>query len=391
MRLGFVGLGAMGLPIARRLAGHGDVELALYDVSAERLALADGLGRRASSTADAARGADAVFSVLPADAHVEAVARELAEVAPPVFVELSTIGPATIERVAAELAARGTATVSVAITRGVAAAEAGTLALYVGGEVPASLRPVLDTVASEIRPVGGGRGGAKAVKIANNMILACSNVAVCEALVLGRKLGLAARTVTDALESAAPGWALRNHIVAGVLGRDLGPGHFSTANMLKDVRLYLELAAEHGLPAPLAGVAAACYRGTIAAGHGEDHHPSVVRWLEAGAASGDVTEPPPAVATPPDALDEICRAVRAVQVLADVDALIVAARSGVDAAEAAGHIGSGSGGNGALAAVAAGEVPATLGDDLMALLALAERAQAPALMFEAARHAALAR
>jgi 3-hydroxyisobutyrate dehydrogenase-like beta-hydroxyacid dehydrogenase len=395
MKIGFVGLGAMGLPIARRLAAHADIELALYDVSEARLALADAAGRRASSAADAARGADAVFSVLPADPHVEAVAAEVAGAAPPLFVDFSTIGPATIERVAASLARAGTTTVSVAITRGAVAAEAGTLALFVGGELPESLRPAFAAIATEVRHCGG-IGAAKAVKIANNMILACSNVAVCEALVLGRKLGLAAQTVTTALETSAPGWALRNHIVAGVLAGDLGPGHFSTVNMLKDVRLFLELAAAQGLPSPLAGVAAACYRGTIASGFAEHHHPVVVRWLEAGAATDDVTSPPPAVGPSPDALDMLCRAVRAVYVLADLDALTVAARSGIAATEAAGHIASGSGANEALdevaAAVDAGRTPPADGllADLTALLALAGGAETPALIFEAARHAALA-
>jgi 3-hydroxyisobutyrate dehydrogenase-like beta-hydroxyacid dehydrogenase len=387
MKIAVIGLGAMGLPIARRLGGAEEIELAVFDLDAGRLATADGIGRTAASAADAARDADAVFTILPADRHVEAVAADVGGAPGRVFADFSTIGPQTIERVAERLAADGSETVSVAITRGAVAAAEGRLALYVGGDPAAAeaLRPAFDAVATEVRHTGG-LASAKAVKIANNMVVACLNVAICEALVLGARLGVDARTLTDGLAAGgADSWALRNQIVACVLGDDLGPGHFSTVNMAKDVALFLEMAEAHGTQAQLAGAAAAAYRGTIAHGFGEHYHPVVVRWLERCA--GD--RPP---VDGGDALPELCRAVVAVQQLASLAALQALEPTGIVPTEAEGHLTSGSAGNESLATVAATMRldGAALAADLGRVLALADRAAVPCQLLETARHAALA-
>src|SRR5688572_30596955 len=96
--LALIGLGAMGEPLARRLADVGGLDLTVFDISPARLAALEGVGRHAASVADAARGADLVFTVLPADPHVEAVTAELS--GPGILVDLSTIAPRTIEAVA---------------------------------------------------------------------------------------------------------------------------------------------------------------------------------------------------------------------------------------------------------------------------------------------------
>ncbi len=378
--LALIGLGAMGEPLARRLADVGGLDLTVFDASPARLAALEGVGRHADSVADAALGADIVFTVLPADPHVEAVTAELT--GPGILVDLSTIAPRTIEAVAARLARAGVTTVSVAITRGTAAARRGELALYVGveGELPAVVRPALDALATELLLVDG-LGGAKAAKIANNMLLACLDVAICEALVLGRRLGLRYEEVTSRLlEAGADSWALRNHVIRHVLADDLGPGHFSTVNMAKDVALFLDLAASGGEPAPLAGVAAASYRGVIASGLGEHYHPIVIRWLEQAAG-----EPRDGAEPPPGALDAIAAGVVAVQAQASREALAVAGRAGIGAVEAAALLNRGSAANPSLDLVAQGA--GASGEDLVAALALAASAAVPAHMLEAARHA----
>lgn len=396
MRIAVVGLGAMGLPVARRLAGSDGVELALFDADPARLDALHDAGRRATSVADAAAGADAVFTILPADAHVEAVTDQLAEHAGEgqVLVDLSTIAPATIERVAARLASAGVATVSATIAGGTLAAKRGELTLFVGGELPPTLRPVLDALAVEVRHVGS-HGAAKAVKLANNMVLSCLDVAICEALVLGRVAGLAAETVTDHLaEHGADSWALRNHVVRHVLADDLGPGHFSTHHMAKDLRLYVDLAGDCGLAAPLAGAALAAYRGTIAMGLGEHYHPIVIRWLERAALAPERGAGIPA-ADDGDALARIGRAVVAFQAVVSVTALATLRRFGVDPATAVGLLAIGSARNESLVAAArhvGGDE--TLDADVLAgslagTLELADRLDVPTTMLEAARHAAL--
>lgn len=400
MKIALVGVGAMGLPIARRLAATPGLELSLFDVDSGRLDGLQALGRRAASVTDAARDADAIFTVLPADRHVEAVVSEVATLGRRgLFVDFSTIAPRTIEHIASLLAKGGMETVSVAVTRGTAAAESGDLALFVGiaGELPGSLQPAFDAIASEVCLVGG-LGAAKALKIANNIVLSCLDIAICEALVLGRSYGLSPGAIASQLAAQGAGsWALENHIVKFVLPDDLGPGHFSTRHMAKDVQLFVDLALEQGAPALLAGVAAACYRGTIAAGFGDDYHLVVIRWLEAGASSGQVTAASSVKKPDVRALDLICKAVVAVQILVSLDALTVVRRTNIEPGEAAAHLGRGSAANESLAQMAAyleGDTALLATDaliaDLTRVVELANAASVPGLMFEAARHAALA-
>lgn len=385
----------MGQPIARRLAAADALELTLYDVDPARADALAGLGRRATSVADAISDADVILTILPADEHVRLVADELAPSARPgqVYADLSTIAPGTIETVASTLADVGVAAVSVSITRGTQAAAAGELALFVSRDEPA-LRPALQAIASELRFVEG-LGAVKALKIANNIVVACSNIAICEALVLGKLLGLTPQAIATHLgEHGAESWVLSNHIVAFVLPGDLGPGHFSTLNMAKDVRLFLELADERGVVSPMAGVAASCYRGTIAAGFGENYHPIVIRWLERIASAA--TRLRPLARSEAEVLARIARGVTAAQAMASLDALVLLDRFGIDSHSAAGHLAKGSAGNATLASVArhAGRDhgaydPGASSEALQAILELAEEASAPLFMHEAARTAAL--
>lgn len=390
MKIAFIGLGAMGLPIAARLAESGVAELSLFDLQEDRRALAAEFGSVADSLDAAVHGSDVVITVLPADRHVEAVSRDVAGCARPgqLFADLSTIAPATIERIASGFDPIGVETVSVALTRGAAAARAGTLALFVGtrGEVPEPLRPVLAAMSSEIRYVPA-LGAAKALKVANNMAMCLLDIAICDALVLGDRFGLAAAAIVDALPAyGADSWVLRNHVAGNLLRGDLGPGHFSTRNMLKDVRLYQRLAAEARVPAFLPAIAASCYRGLMAAGHAEDYHPIVVEWLRQSAASAA-----PRRSGDAGTLAALGRGVAAIQALASLDALEVLRRNGLEPAEAAAHLNTASAANQSMSAAAAwlrGDRsaldPGALLSALAAVLELAEASDYPALLPETA-------
>jgi 3-hydroxyisobutyrate dehydrogenase len=394
MKVAFVGLGAMGLPIAARLAETGVADLSLFDLADERRALASGLGTVTGSVSDALRGSDVILTVLPADRHVEAVAADVLACARPgqLFADMSTIAPATIDRVAARLEAAGVQTVSVALTRGAAAARAGTLALFVGarGDVPDQLRPVLAAISEEIRYTGSP-GAAKALKVANNMAMCLIDIVVCDALALGERYGLAAAAVVGALPGQrADSWVLRNHIAGNVLSGDLGPGHFSTRNMLKDVRLYQDLAADARVPGFLPAIAASCYRGVIAAGHGEDYHPIVIEWLRASAATAA------APLQGSDATTAVLGAgVAAITALASIEALRVLRHYRLKPDEAVAHLATASAGSDMLPAAgrwldgddaaldAAGLISA-----LQAVIRLADAADYPALLPETALAAA---
>lgn len=390
-RVALIGLGAMGLPIASRLADAG-FSLTLFDLDGARLAQAAELGTCAASVREAVQDAAIVLTVLPADRHVESVVEELASCGSPgqVYADLSTIAPTTIERAAERLAASGISTVSVAITRGTAAARSGELTLYVGADarLPATLEPVLAALATDIRDVRS-RSAAKALKIANNAVVACLNVAIGEALVIGDAVGISAEAVVRAIHAhAGESWVLRNHTVKSVLAGDVGPGHFSTRNMAKDVALFLDMAGENGRSAPLSGVAAACYRGMIGHGWSEHYHPIVVEWIRMSAGSGQ------SASARPEAANTIGAAVAAAEALANAEALGALGASGIDARSAAEELARGSAENASLRkvaeSVAAGRRSAddAMRDALLGALALADATGVPAFMLEAARHAA---
>lgn len=395
VRIAFIGLGAMGLPMARRIAAVDGVELATFDLRADRLDAMKGISRTAASIADAVRGADAVFTVLPADEHVVAVAEEVAAAAAGNrwLVDFSTIGPETIERVARRLKPLGTETVSVCLTRSTAAAQAGDLGLFVGGcaEVPTPLRPAFDAVASDVFMVGG-LGSAKAFKIINNTVVAVLDILLCETIVLGGLASLSAEEVTTALSGPeSDSWALRNHIIKYVLPDDLGPGRFSTRYMAKDVSLCLDFARAHGAPAFFGGLASAYYRGAAAHGFGEDYHMKVIRWLEAGAAV-----PRPVAVGRAEVLSTLVSGVASVEALVSYETLTLARLAGFTDSDAVDHLESGSAGNAGfrwwrLAPDERGPGP-TIGElveGIERVIELANRLDVPAMIFELARHRAL--
>lgn len=401
MKLAFIGLGAIGLPIARRLALHPDVELSIYDTRREVLEAESGLGRVADSVADAIGDAEAVFSVLPADAHVRSVGEQIAAapVAGQVVLDLSTIAPSTMDDVAAGLEGVGVRALGGALTRSVAAAEAGELSIFVGGraELVERLRPTLAQIATEIRVVDTV-AAAKALKIVNNMVVSSLDLVICDALLIGARHGIEpSRLVEELRRRGADSWPLRNHIAKHLLTDDLAPGRFSTRYMGKDATLASMLAQRHGEPAWFAGMVSAAFRGTDALGLGDHYHPIVMRWLEHAAGQPPVTPSAPdgAELTPQArrACLSICGGVVAQQALITLDALRLIAAEGVAAVEALGHLDAGSASNDCVRSLrargSAGVALSTFADDLAAVCGLAADVTLPAITFELGRNVAL--
>lgn len=401
MKLAFIGLGAIGLPIARRLALHPDIELSIYDTRRDVLAAEAALGRVAGSVADAIADAEVVFSVLPADAHVRSVGEEIAAapVAGQIVLDFSTIAPGTMEEVAARLEAVGVRALGGALTRSVAAAETGDLSIFVGGsaELIAGLRPALDQIATEVRVVATA-AAAKALKIVNNMVVSSLDLVICDALLIGARHGVEpSRLVAELARGGADSWPLRNHIAKHLLTGDLAPGRFSTRYMGKDAALASMLAQHRGEPAWFAGMVTAAFRGTDALGFGDHYHPIVMRWIEHSAAQPAVT---PSAPTDADlsqqgqrACRALCRGVVAQQALITLDALRLIAAEGVAADEALAHFEAGSASNDCVRALRAGEsagaVLSAFADDLAAVCGLAADATLPAITFELGRNVAL--
>jgi len=291
-RIGFLGLGNMGLPMAKNLlhAGHSIVG---FDVvpAAQEAAAAAGLSVVAAP-ADVFTDVDAVVTMLPAGEHVRTVYTGdkgllAGAAAGTLFIDCSTIDVATSRDVHAEAASRGHAMIDAPVSGGVAGAEAGTLTFMVGGEDTAFERakPLLEIMGRSIVHAGGG-GNGQAAKICNNMILGISMIAVSESFALGQKLGLDPKVLFD-ISSAASGscWAMLNHnpvpgiVETSAANRDYRPG-FAAAMMHKDLKLSQTAASQAGAATPLGAEATALYTLFVNAGNGGLDYSAIFKMIQ---------------------------------------------------------------------------------------------------------------
>jgi 3-hydroxyisobutyrate dehydrogenase-like beta-hydroxyacid dehydrogenase len=253
--LGFVGLGAMGGRMARRLLDAG-YALCGYNRTAAKAAELVRAGMvLAASPREVAERADAVFTMVTDDAALEAVTRApaglLAGWRPgAILVEMSTVSAAVIERLGAELAARGGALLDAPVSGSPATLDAGQLSFMVGGD-PAVLeraRPYLEAIGPTITHVGP-LGLAKSMKIAVNQGLAVQMLAFAEAVLLAEKAGVAReRAVEVLLKSvvASPMVKYRGPFVLG-MPRE---AWFDVDMIQKDLRLALDMARRLGVALP---------------------------------------------------------------------------------------------------------------------------------------------
>lgn len=257
MRVGFVGAGLMGAHMVRRLiaAGH---DVTVSSRTPQRLA--DTGWRVVGSPAEAADGAEVICSIVPDSPEVTSVVDSALKSAAPgaVIVEMSTISPATARELAARCDTAGVRYLDCPVSGGPPGAEAGTLAIWVGGD-PAALeqaRPVLEVIGqpNRIRHCGAV-GAGLAVKLANNFLGAVNAAACAEALALARDSGVDPALVVDAVsDGTGANWQLANLFPRKVLQGDFEPG-FRITHMAKDLRIAAEVAAELGLDTPVLALA----------------------------------------------------------------------------------------------------------------------------------------
>jgi 3-hydroxyisobutyrate dehydrogenase len=293
-RIGFVGLGNMGLPMAANLvkAGHA---VTGFDVVAALRERFSGLGGTvAQSVAAACRGAEAVITMLPAGEHVRDVYCTSGGVietagAGALLIDSSTIDVATAREVAARAAKEGLDMVDAPVSGGVSGAQAGTLTFMAGGTDAAfeRARPILERMGKAIVHAGGS-GNGQAAKICNNMILGVSMIAVSEAFLLAEKLGLDAQRLFDiASKSSGQCWSMTSYcpvpgpVPTSPANRDYQAG-FTAAMMLKDLKLAQEAARGAGAAAPLGTAAAGLYDAFAAEGHAGEDFSAIIRFLRRG-------------------------------------------------------------------------------------------------------------
>ena len=291
MKIGFIGIGNMGGPMARNLiaAGH---QVAVFDLSLDAIAaLVDAGATAAGSPIDAISGADSVISMLPAGRHVREVycgdgGIIAAAGEGTLLIDCSTIDVVSARAVAEEASERGLFVLDAPVSGGVAGAEAAALTFMVGGDAAAFARaePILSTMGKKIVHAGAS-GNGQVAKICNNMILGVSMIALGEAFTLGEKLGLEAQTLFDISSNASGScWAMLNPLpVPGIVetaaaNRDFKPG-FAVDMMLKDLRLAQQAAQEVGAATPMGAEAAALFGMFSNAGNGGLDYSAIVKMI----------------------------------------------------------------------------------------------------------------
>ncbi|WP_107654424.1 3-hydroxyisobutyrate dehydrogenase [Nocardia suismassiliense] len=266
-KIGFLGLGHMGAPMAANLVKAG-YEVLAYDPvpAAQEQAVKDG----ATVVGTAAEAADAgvVITMLPNGKLVLDVYAELLPAAKPgtLFIDCSTIDVADAKSAAVLAIGAGHRALDAPVSGGVAGAAAGTLTFMVGGgaEDFADALPVLEVMGGKVVHCGGS-GVGQAAKICNNMLLGISMIGLSEALVLGEKLGLTHQSFFDVVSTASgQSWALTSYcpvpgpVPASPANNDYQPG-FATALMNKDLGLAANALRENGIDGQLGLLAAEIY------------------------------------------------------------------------------------------------------------------------------------
>ena len=263
MKIGFIGLGNMGGPMAANLAKAG-YTVAGFDTAGVSI---EGVTNAASS-AEAAKDADVVITMLPNGAILRAVAHEIIEAMKPgaVFLDCSTVDVESARDVAADAAKHSLMALDAPVSGGVGGATNGTLTFMVGGsskgfEIAKPLFDVMGQKAVHCGPSGNGQ----AAKICNNMILGITMIGTCEAFALADKLGLDRQAMFDVVStSSGYSWTMNAYCPAPGVGpqspadNDYKPG-FAAELMLKDLRLSQQAAEAADADTPMGQAATALY------------------------------------------------------------------------------------------------------------------------------------
>ncbi|MBO0345982.1 3-hydroxyisobutyrate dehydrogenase [Roseibium limicola] len=291
-KIGFIGLGNMGGPMAANLLKAG-YEVAGFDLDPNALAAHDKAGGVATSDLkDVVEGAFAVVTMLPAGPHVRQVYMEeggILDDVPPgtLLIDCSTIDVASARVVANAAAERGHFMVDAPVSGGVAGAQGGKLTFMVGGPEEAFNRakPLLEVMGQTIVHAGGP-GTGQAAKICNNMLLGISMIGVCEAFNLAESLGLEAQSLFDiASKSSGQCWSLTSYcpvpgpVETSPANNEYRPG-FAGAMMLKDLKLAQLAAEDNGAKTPMGAKAEALYQAFCDAGGATEDFSAMVRWLK---------------------------------------------------------------------------------------------------------------
>ena len=286
MRIGFIGLGIMGRPMAKNLLGAG-FDLAVYNRSQPpRAEFAAAGARIAASPAEVARDRAIVITIVTDSADVEDVCLGASGVIEgatrgTIVVDMSTISPEVTRRIGAALAGRGIRMLDAPVSGGEEGAVAGSLSIMVGGDTGdlERVRPALSALGKRIVHCGP-LGAGQAVKLCNQIAVSLTNLAVCEALVFAQRSGVDPARMLEAVSAGAgTSWQMTN-LGPKMLRRDFSPG-FKVRLQQKDLRLALDSARQLHLPLPGLALVNQLFSAVESTGCGEEGTQSLLKALEA--------------------------------------------------------------------------------------------------------------
>jgi 3-hydroxyisobutyrate dehydrogenase len=275
MIVGFIGLGTMGLPIAKRLQRQG-FDVLGWDLS--ETAMRE-FGNSASSLADIAAGCDQILTMLPEGEHVEAVYEQIITVGVAtgsLFLDCSTIDVATARKLAERVTALGHGFVDAPVSGGSEGAASGSLSFMIGGQAASieRARSLLQAMGSKLTEFGEA-GAGQAAKACHNMICGITALGVCESFALAEALGLDLDKFFQLCSgAAAQSWILENRCPvpgpapAAPASNGYAPG-FAARLMAKDLGLAQRAASASGQPTEFGAAAARRFREFVEAGAGD--------------------------------------------------------------------------------------------------------------------------
>jgi len=285
MKVGFIGLGAMGRPMALHLleAGH---ELSVYARRAEAAQpLVDAGATRRATPAEVAAASEVVFTMVTTGADVEAVALGEGGIiqgarAGTVLVDMGTIPPDTARRIAARLAERGIEAIDAPVSGGEVGARNATLAIMAGGkaEVLARVRPLLEKLGRTLVHVGPS-GAGQVAKACNQMIMVSCIESVAEAMLLAQRAGADPEKVRQALAGGSAGSRVLEVFGAKMTARDFKAGVEARLHH-KDFGILLNEAVSLGAPLPVAAQVWQQLNALMAQGRGREDTSVLLKVLE---------------------------------------------------------------------------------------------------------------
>lgn len=288
-KIGFIGLGNMGGPMAANLVKNGH-EVKGFDLSDAALKTLENAGGQAASSAETAvEGADVVITMLPSGKHVAALYsdelfRHIKSGA--LLIDSSTIDAVTARKVALLATSKGCQMIDAPVSGGTAGAQAGTLTFIVGGtnEAFEQAKPILECMGKNIFHAGDS-GAGQVAKICNNMLLAIHMIGTSEALNLGVRHGLDPKVLSEIMQkSSGKNWSLELYnpypgVMENVPSSREYAGGFAVDLMAKDLGLAAEASIETRTATPMGTTALNLYRMWSEAGNGKIDFSSIIQFL----------------------------------------------------------------------------------------------------------------